>query len=102
MVAIIAIAMAIAFPTFSHMTAISKRTVCINNLKKITAAVEQWSIDNNMPNGTNLTSQQEEDLYRNYFRSGKPACPSGGEYVINAVGSNPQAQCTDEEEGHRL
>ena len=101
-IAIIAIALAIAIPSFFHATAISKRTVCINNLRKITAAVEQWSIDNNIPNGANLTPQQEEDLYGNYFRGGKPTCPSGGEYIINTVGANPQVQCTYEDEGHKL
>lgn len=101
-VAIIAIALSIAIPNFFRMSVISKRTVCINNLRKITAAVEQWAIDNNIPSGANLSSQQEEDLYKNYLRGGKPACPSGGEYTISAVGANPQAQCTDESEGHKI
>ena len=101
-VAIVAIVLSIAIPNFFNMNAISKRTVCINNLTKITAAVEQWAIDNNIPNGANITSQQENDIYNNYFIGGKPTCPSGGEYVINAVGTNPQVQCTDEAEGHKI
>ena len=101
-VAIIAIVLSIAIPNFFNMNVISKRTVCINNLKKITAAVEQWAIDNNISSGTTMTSQQEDDLYNNYLRGGKPKCPSGGEYVINPVNANPQVQCTDEDEGHKL
>ena len=101
-VAIIAIAMSIAIPNFFRISVISKKTVCINNLKKITAAVEQWAIDNNISSGASLTAQQEDDVYHNYIRNGKPKCPSDGVYTINAVGTNPQVECSDEAEGHRL
>jgi len=101
-VAIIAIALSIAIPNFFRMSSVSKKTVCINNMKKITAAVEQWAIDNNVSSSTAISAQEENDIYDNYLRGGKPVCPSGGEYVINPVGSNPQVQCTDEEEGHKL
>ena len=101
-VAIIAVVLSIAIPNLFHADTVSKRTASINNLVKITAAVEQWAIDNNIPTGTNITSQQEEDIYNNYLRGGKPQCPSGGEYVINPVGANPQVQCTDEAEGHKI
>ena len=101
-VAIIAIALSIAIPNVFHMSEVSKRTVCINNLRKITSAVEQWAIDNNISSDVNVTPQQEEDIYKNYLRAGKPKCPSGGDYVLNPVGANPQVQCTDEQEGHKL
>jgi len=101
-VAIIAIVVAIAMPNLFHMSDVSKRTVCINNLRKITAAVDQWAIDNNATSGTSLTSQQEDELYSDYLHSGKPKCPSGGTYTINPIGSNPQVTCSNEEEGHKL
>ena len=89
-VAIIAVVLSIAIPNLFHADTISKRTACINNLVKITAAVEQWALDNNIPNGSNITSQQENDIYNNYLRGGKPTCPSGGDYILNPVGANPQ------------
>ncbi|MDD5428097.1 MAG: prepilin-type N-terminal cleavage/methylation domain-containing protein [Candidatus Omnitrophica bacterium] len=101
-VAIIAIALSIAIPNFFRMSSVSKKTVCINNMKKITAAVEQWAIDNNVSASTAIDAQQESYIYDNYLRGGKPACPSGGEYVINPAGSNPQVQCTYEDEGHKI
>ena len=100
-VGIIAIALSIAVPSFTRMTSVSRRTVCINNLRKITAAVEQWAFENNIPNGTKPTASQEDDMYK-YLAGGKPACPSGGEYAINPVGENPQVQCTLESEGHKI
>ena len=101
-IAIIGMVLAIALPGFFKASAISKRTVCINNLVKITAAVEQFTFDNNLPNGATLTPAQEDDLYANWFRGGKPKCPSGGQYILNPVGDPTQVRCTDEAEGHKL
>ena len=100
-VAIIAIVLSIGIPSFFRISVLSKRTVCISNLRKITVAVDQWAIDSNINTGDTLTKEQEDYVYTNYLRS-KPACPSGGEYVINPVGANPQVQCTLENEGHKL
>ena len=101
-VAIIATVLAIVIPNLFRMLSVSKQTVCIANLKKIVTAVEQFSIDNHIPTGTSLSQQQEGEVYDNYLRGGKPKCPSGGEYVINPVDSDPQVQCTREDEGHKL
>ena len=101
-VAIIAVILSIAIPNLFRANSVSKCTACKNNLAKITAAVEQWALDNSISNGTNISSQQENDIYNNYLRGGKPKCPSGGDYVLNPVGANPQVQCTDEAEGHKL
>ena len=101
-VAIIAIALSIAIPNYFHMTSVSKRTACINNLGRIAGAVEQWALDKNTPSGTTLTPEQEDTIYSDYLRDGKPVCPSGGVYTINTVGTNPQVQCSREDEGHKL
>lgn len=101
-VAIISIALAIAIPNFFRMSSISKKTVCVNNLRNITAAIEQWAIDNDISPGTNISGQQEGLIYDNYLRAGKPRCPSGGDYVVSTLGANPQVQCTYEGEGHRI
>ena len=101
--AIIAIAMSIAVPNFMHMSSVSKRTVCISNLRHITEAIEQWAIDKSISSGVNISQEQEDYIYSNYLHSGKPKCPSGGDYLLNPVSSNPQVQCTREEaEGHKL
>ncbi|MFH0763738.1 MAG: prepilin-type N-terminal cleavage/methylation domain-containing protein [Candidatus Omnitrophota bacterium] len=101
-VAIIAIALSIAIPNYLTISKISKKTVCVNNLKKILAAVEQYSMEHNMDVGARLSSQQEDDIYVNYLRGGEPVCPSGGEYIIETIGSNPQVRCTKEDDGHVL
>lgn len=101
-VAIIAIAISIAVPNYFKMNAISKRTVCINNLKKITAAVEEWALEKNVTSGSSISSTEEEEIYDSYFRGGRPKCPTAGEYVLYEVGANPQVRCTEEDKGHKL
>ena len=101
-VAIIATVLAIVIPNFFRMLSISKRTVCIDNLKKIMTAIEQFAIDNKIPAGTNLSQEQVDKACSDYLRGGKPKCPSGGAYVINPVDADPQVQCTYEDEGHKL
>jgi len=100
--AIIAIAISIAIPNFFKMSEISKRTVCINNLRKITAAVEEWALEKNIMSGTSISPTQQEDIYGNYFRGGTPKCPGGGQYMFKEVGDNPQVYCTEEDKGHKL
>ncbi|MDO8525563.1 MAG: prepilin-type N-terminal cleavage/methylation domain-containing protein [Candidatus Omnitrophota bacterium] len=99
--AIIAITLSIVIPNFLHMSSVSRRTVCINNQEKITAAIDRWALASGIPAGTALTAEQEDDIYNNYLR-GKPVCPSGGQYTIDPLGSNPQIRCSDEKDGHKL
>lgn len=101
-VAIIAIALSIAIPNYLTMSSTSKRTVCINNIKKLAGAVDQYVIENNVDVGTKLSSAQEDEVYSKYIRGGVPTCPSGGQYTIETIGSNPQVRCTKEEDGHTL
>jgi FtsZ-interacting cell division protein ZipA len=62
------------------------RNNCINNLRQIDAAKQQWALDKNKPPDAIPTMQ---DLL-SYFPSGVfPVCPSGGTYTINAVGYLP-------------
>ena len=66
--------------------AAAERNVCIGNLRLINAAKAAWALDNNKTADAIPTAQ---DLVP-YFPDGVfPACPSGGNYTINAVGLNP-------------
>jgi chromosome segregation ATPase len=63
-----------------------ERNACINNLRLIDAAKQQWALEKNKPADAIPTVQ---DLLP-YFKDGNfPVCPSGGTYVINAVGELP-------------
>ena len=60
--------------------------LCINNLRQIEAAKQQWAVENNKPAGALMTLS---DLAR-YFPNGTvPSCPLGGVYTLNPAGLNP-------------
>ena len=66
--------------------AVNQANACINNLRQIDAAKEQWALENNKGANALPTAQ---DLMP-YFTDGIfPVCPSGGTYTINAVGLPP-------------
>ncbi len=100
-VAIIAVILAIAIPNYLTTGTTSKKTICINNLKQIDTAIDQWAIAYNIPAGTAPSAEQEEEIY-GYIKGKKPTCPSGGTYTIYQVGIRPQVRCSLENEGHKL
>jgi prepilin-type N-terminal cleavage/methylation domain-containing protein len=69
-VAIIGTILAIALPNYFKSGAISKKAICINNLKQIDAAIDQWAAESGISPATGPT----EDIY-NYVKSGKPKMP---------------------------
>ena len=63
-----------------------QRNTCINNLRQIDAAKNQWALENGKKAGDLVT---EADI-QPYLTGGKmPTCPSGGTYTIGKVGENP-------------
>lgn len=100
-VAVIAILLAVALPNYLKSTTSVERTICINNLKKIDAAIDEWAVEHHKSPGVQPDASQEDEI-SNYIRGGKPICPGGGEYAIYAVGNRPQVSCTLEDLDHKL
>lgn len=98
-VVIIAVILAIATPNYLKSNKTSQKTVCIANLEKIDSAIDQWTIETHTPAGSSI---DEEAVYNDYVKSGRPRCPSGGEYTFHMVGDSPQVTCSKEDEGHKL
>jgi hypothetical protein len=60
--------------------------LCINNLRLIDAAKQQWALQNGKPRGALLTAANITP----YLPSNTvPTCPSGGTYTLNPVGIAP-------------
>ena len=74
----------IAIPNFVKARTVSQQNACINNLRQLDAAKQQWALENNKKAGDEPT---KENLLP-YLR-GWPNCPQGGEYHIGTVGENP-------------
>ncbi len=59
---------------------------CINNLRMIDGAKQQWALENGKPAGALMTAQ---DLAKYLPNNTVPSCPAGGIYTINPVGIAP-------------
>ena len=66
--------------------AIIHRNTCINNLRQLDGAKQQWALEKNKPADA---VPKVEDLLP-YLKDGIfPACPDGGSYFINSVEAVP-------------
>lgn len=83
-VAVVGMLSAIAIPNFVKARATSQKNACINNLRQIDVAKQQWALEKSKKNGD---VPAKEDLLP-YLRRW-PVCPAGGTYVIGAVGEEP-------------
>jgi prepilin-type N-terminal cleavage/methylation domain-containing protein len=87
-VAIIGLLAAIAIPNFVRARQTSQTNACINNLRIIDAAKQQWGLEKGqVTTATPLSS----DIVPYLGRSGTvmPAEPLGGTYDINALSVTP-------------
>lgn len=63
-----------------------QRNECINNLRQIDGAKNEWALENGKPKGTPVTAADIAP----YIRGGVlPKCPAGGTYTIGKVGEPP-------------
>jgi chromosome segregation ATPase len=65
------------------------RKTCINNLRQIDAAKNQWALENNKAEGAVPTAQDIAPYIKLDADGNIPGCPSGGTYTIGAVGILP-------------
>jgi hypothetical protein len=61
-------------------------SVCINNLRLIDGAKQQWALEKQKPAGALLTAA---DLAPYLKTNTLPTCPAGGVYTLNPVGFSP-------------
>ena len=93
--AILAIAglAAIALPNFIKARATSSANACLNNLRQIDAAANQFALERVKTNGEAINFPDDLTPYIKLNSEGKiPGCPHGGRYYIWRVGQKPK--CT--------
>ena len=89
-VAIIGLLAAIAIPNFVKARANSQANACINNLRQIDSAANQFALEQHKTTGSTLTYPDDLTPYiKLNATSSIPPCPAGGAYSLNAVGSIP-------------
>src|SRR5438094_10367986 len=70
---------------FQQMRAEAQVNACMNNLRIIEGAKDQWALENSRPTGATVSAQDLQPYLRN---NALPACPLGGLYTLNAVGAS--------------
>jgi prepilin-type N-terminal cleavage/methylation domain-containing protein len=94
-VAIIGLLCAIAIPNFVKARATTQANACINNLRQIDSAIQQFAIETGKTVGGVISypSDLMPYLKLNSVNS-VPPCPAGGSYSVNPVGSTPSVMCS--------
>ena len=86
-VTLIGLLAAIAIPAFVKARTTSQKNACLNNLRQMDAAKEQWALDAMQAQGATA----DTTLCTTYLKS-TPYCPGGGTYAWGTIGTN--ATCT--------
>ena len=88
-VAIIGLLATVAVPNFVKARTVSQSDACINNLRQIDCAKQQWALENDQAPSATPTQAS----VRQYIGRGStgvwPTCPANGSYTINAVSTAP-------------
>ena len=91
-VAIIGLLAAIAIPNFVRARTTSQQNACINNLRQIDGAIQQWALEQKK----DPTASPVESDVTPYLKN-SVVCPSGGtvfsdSYTITTVAARPTCQ----------
>src|SRR5262245_11642802 len=93
-VAIIGLLAAIAIPNFVKARTTAQKNACINNLRQIDGAKEQWALEKKKSAGSSSVDTEINE----YIKGGSPKCPAGGSYTYGNVDANPTCNI----DGHSL
>ena len=90
-VAIIGLLAAIAIPNFVKARATSQANACINNLRQIDAAANEFALEQHKTTGYGINYPTDLTPYiKLNSASSIPPCPAGGNYTTPfSVGNNP-------------
>jgi hypothetical protein len=62
---------------------------CVNNLRQIDAAVNEWALENGKHAGDLVTLEQIKPYIKLDSHGEIPRCPAGGKYTVTVVGAPP-------------
>jgi general secretion pathway protein G len=101
-VAIIGLLAAIAIPNFVKARATSQANACINNLRQIDAAENEWALETGQQTSATCDSADLTPYIKLNSNSSIPGCPAGGTYTINPVGQSPVCSLSGATPPHKL
>ncbi len=109
-VAIIGLLAAIAIPNFIRARQTTQADACINNLRQIDAAIQQYALEANLPAGASVLPLSNLSPYLGHWTGGSTInggtiphsinCPASGTYVVTLDSVAPT--CSLAASGHVL
>ena len=84
---VIPLMLAIAIPNFVKARDTAMQNACINNLRQIDAAKQQWALENSKKSDDVPTAQDLNPFIKGGYAS--LHCPAGGTYTIGPVNQAP-------------
>ncbi len=100
-VAIIGLLAAIAIPNFVRARTTSQMNACVNNLRQMDGAVQQYALESKLASTSTYTLSNIKPYIKLDSASNIPPCPAGGTYSQGASVTNPPT-CTLSGSGHVL
>jgi prepilin-type N-terminal cleavage/methylation domain-containing protein len=88
-VAIIGLLAAIAIPNFVKARTSSQQNACINNLRQMDGAAEQYALENMLTSGGSYTLSDIKPYIELDSTGNLPSCPANGTYSPGTAVSNP-------------
>ncbi len=85
-VAIIGLLAAIAIPNFVKARNTSQTNACINNLRQMDSAVQQWALETKRQD---TSAPVSAEVYTYLKGQVVPVCPAGGTYALGATVVDP-------------
>ncbi len=79
---------AIALPNFARARQTAQLNACINNLRQIDGAKQQWGLENKKPAGA-IPTWDDLKPYLGRGQGRTLVCPAGGVYTIRALTNSP-------------
>jgi prepilin-type N-terminal cleavage/methylation domain-containing protein len=88
-VAIIGLLAAIAIPNFIKARTTSQANACINNLRQLDGAIQQWALETKQSAGAAVSTSNLTPYIKLNATSSLPPCPAGGNYNVTFVSTSP-------------
>jgi prepilin-type N-terminal cleavage/methylation domain-containing protein len=87
-VAIIGLLAAIAIPNFVKARSTSQQNACINNLRQMDGAMEQYALENKLSSSVGYSLSNLKPYIRLTSGGNLPSCPANGSYTAGGTVTN--------------
>src|ERR1043166_8897071 len=101
-VAIIGLLAAIAIPNFVRARTQSQMNACINNLRQLDGAVQQYALENKLASSASYTMSALKPYIKLPPASNIPSCPANGPYSAGPSVTTPPVCSLSASASHAL